>query len=146
MAVTVTVPEAPALMKEGKPDTTSKLAAAAATAIPDWLPVIDAVLWSVAVSVWLPAVRSEERRVGKECAPMGAREMHRARIGGGYVAVSIHGGNGQGSGSAGADRGGETRHEEQTGCRRSHHDSGLASGDRCRALVRRCQRLAPGRL
>ena len=56
-------------MDDGKPDTTSVLAAAAVTLMPAWLPVIVAVVLSVAVSDWVPAVF---KVMLKECAPLSA--------------------------------------------------------------------------
>ncbi len=65
----VTVPTVPAVVGEGKPETTRLLAATGLTLMPVCEPVIVLVLVSVAVSDWLPAVLSVTL---KACTPASA--------------------------------------------------------------------------
>src|SRR2546429_5481080 len=54
-ALSRTLAALPAVVGDGKPDTTSVLAAAGLTVMPDWLPVMAPLAVSVAVSDWLAA-------------------------------------------------------------------------------------------
>ena len=56
LAVTVTVPGVPAVTGEACPETVRVLAVPGFTIIPAWLPVMEGVIVSVAVTDWVAAV------------------------------------------------------------------------------------------